>query len=130
MLCVGSVPPGTAAAICPTPSGRMPEGRRRINALEQSIFPSMKNRGKGMMEALQERERRGLFRLKHIKNGKAGTIGRYEGAGKEPDREKNQIRGAAIQAAPLSDRKDFLLLLHQGRVVPSSQATPSGWLDE
>jgi V/A-type H+-transporting ATPase subunit D len=43
---------------------------RRINALEQTIIPSLRNQIRGIQEALQEREREDLFRLKHIKKRK------------------------------------------------------------
>jgi V/A-type H+-transporting ATPase subunit D len=41
---------------------------RRINALEQTIIPSLKNQIRNIQEILQERERENLFRLKHIKS--------------------------------------------------------------
>ncbi len=41
---------------------------RRINALEQTIIPTLKSQIRHIMETLQEREREDLFRLKHIKN--------------------------------------------------------------
>lgn len=41
---------------------------RRINALEQSIIPSLRGQIRSIQEVLQEREREDLFRLKHIKN--------------------------------------------------------------
>ena len=47
---------------------------RRINALEQTIIPSLKKQIRDIMEILQERERENLFRLKHIKNRKGKRI--------------------------------------------------------
>ena len=41
---------------------------RRINALEQTIIPSLRGQIRSIQEVLQEREREDLFRLKHIKN--------------------------------------------------------------
>jgi len=41
---------------------------RRINALEQTIIPSLQGEIRSIQEVLQEREREDLFRLKHIKN--------------------------------------------------------------
>ncbi|UCF30376.1 MAG: V-type ATP synthase subunit D [bacterium] len=41
---------------------------RRINALEQSLIPSLTRQIRMMLETLQEREREDIYRLKHIKN--------------------------------------------------------------
>ena len=43
---------------------------RRINALDQTIIPSLMGQIRSIKEVLQEREREDLFRLKHIKNRK------------------------------------------------------------
>ncbi|MDF1535474.1 MAG: V-type ATP synthase subunit D [bacterium] len=43
---------------------------RRINALEQSLIPSLSGQIHQMLSTLQEREREDLFRLKHIKKSK------------------------------------------------------------
>ncbi len=40
---------------------------RRINALEQSLIPSLTRQIRSIRETLQEREREDIFRLKHIK---------------------------------------------------------------
>ena len=40
---------------------------RRINALDQTIIPSLRGQIKSIQDVLQEREREDLFRLKHIK---------------------------------------------------------------
>lgn len=49
---------------------------RRINALEQSLIPTLSSQVKHMVSTLQEREREDLFRLKHIKRKRAGQLGR------------------------------------------------------
>ena len=49
---------------------------RRINALEQTLIPSLRNSIRSMQDVLQEREREDLFRLKHIKNRRARELGR------------------------------------------------------
>ncbi len=49
---------------------------RRINALEQTIIPSLTSRIRAMQETLQEREREDIFRLKHIKRTRTGKPGR------------------------------------------------------
>ncbi len=49
---------------------------RRINALEQTVIPSLTSRIRAMQETLQEREREDLFRLKHIKNTRTRKLGR------------------------------------------------------
>jgi len=49
---------------------------RRINALEQTVIPSLTSRIRTMQETLQEREREDLFRLKHIKNTRTRKLGR------------------------------------------------------
>jgi V/A-type H+-transporting ATPase subunit D len=41
---------------------------RRINALDQTIVPLLKDQIRAIQDTLQEREREDLFRLKHIKN--------------------------------------------------------------
>jgi V/A-type H+-transporting ATPase subunit D len=43
---------------------------RRINALDQTIIPSLTSQIRSIQEVLQEREREDLFRLKHIKKRK------------------------------------------------------------
>ena len=49
---------------------------RRINALEQSLIPNLKNQIRGIRDTLQEREREEIFRLKHIKNRRTRGLGR------------------------------------------------------
>ena len=49
---------------------------RRINALEQTLIPSLSGQIRSMLSTLHEREREDLFRLKHIKNKKARELGR------------------------------------------------------
>jgi len=48
---------------------------RRINALDQTIIPSLKDQIHGIEEVLQEREREDLFRLKHIKKKRKSGMG-------------------------------------------------------
>ncbi len=41
--------------------------RRRVNALEQILIPELKNQAKYIKNAIEEREREDLFRLKKVK---------------------------------------------------------------
>jgi V/A-type H+-transporting ATPase subunit D len=49
---------------------------RRINALEQSLIPTLSGQVKQILATLQEREREDLFRLKHIKSKRTQELGR------------------------------------------------------
>jgi V/A-type H+-transporting ATPase subunit D len=41
--------------------------RRRVNALEQVLIPELKSQAKFIKNAIEEREREDLFRLKKVK---------------------------------------------------------------
>ena len=49
---------------------------RRINALEQTLIPSLSGQIRQTLSTLQEREREDLFRLKHIKSKRIVKLGR------------------------------------------------------
>jgi V/A-type H+-transporting ATPase subunit D len=49
---------------------------RRINALEQSLIPTLRAQAVKIGETLEEREREDIFRLKHIKNRRARSFGK------------------------------------------------------
>jgi V/A-type H+-transporting ATPase subunit D len=42
--------------------------RRRVNALEQIMIPELKRQAKFIKNAIEEREREDLFRLKKVKS--------------------------------------------------------------
>jgi V/A-type H+-transporting ATPase subunit D len=42
--------------------------RRRVNALEQILIPELKSQAKYIKNAIEEREREDLFRLKKVKS--------------------------------------------------------------
>lgn len=48
--------------------GEIQKNRRRVNALEQILIPELKSQAKYIKNAIEEREREDLFRLKKVKS--------------------------------------------------------------
>ena len=69
--------------------GEIQRNRRRVNALEQVLIPELKSQAKYIKNAIEEREREDLFRLKKVKR----ILERKKKAQKEKAAKKTQGMG-------------------------------------
>ncbi|WP_292426936.1 V-type ATP synthase subunit D [Methanoregula sp.] len=69
--------------------GEIQRNRRRVNALEQVLIPELKSQAKFIKNAIEEREREDLFRLKKVKR----ILERKKKAQKEKAAKKTQGMG-------------------------------------
>jgi len=74
--------------------------RRRVNALEQILIPELKNQAKYIKNAIEEREREDLFRLKKVKT----IIERKKKAAKKKSLQLSECQSAIPEQAARSIR--------------------------
>jgi V/A-type H+-transporting ATPase subunit D len=78
--------------------------RRRVNALEQILIPELKSQAKYIKNAIEEREREDLFRLKKVKS----IIEKKKKKAKEKKAAGKEVRGAASKGEHRANPSDAL----------------------